>query len=61
MTPAQFKAAREAIGHTQDSLAREWGTKIRRIGRWEQGTCPIDPIAAYCIQMMIDQHKGDTQ
>jgi hypothetical protein len=25
----------------------------RTIRRWEQGDTPVNPVAAYCIQMML--------
>ena len=56
MTPAEFKAAREHLCLSQADLAKEWGMGAnggRSIRRWEIGERPVNPIAAYCIQLML--------
>lgn len=56
MTPQQFKEAREALSLTQCQLVAEWGmseTGERTIRRWEKGDSPINPIAAYCLGLML--------
>ena len=56
MTPTQFKDARRALCYSQQALADEWGMGIngaRTIRRWELGERPVNPIAAYCIEMML--------
>ncbi|MEO0485258.1 MAG: helix-turn-helix domain-containing protein [Pseudomonadota bacterium] len=58
MTADQFKEARESLGLTQTELAAKWGmgkNGERTIRRWEQGEVPVNPIAAYCIGMMISK------
>ena len=58
MTPAQFKAAREALCLSQNDLAEVWGMGAnggRTIRRWECGERPLSPIAAYCIQLMLER------
>lgn len=60
MTQQQFKEARQALGLTQRQLAAKWGMGAngeRTIRRWESGERPVNPIAAYCIKIMIDQGK----
>lgn len=60
MTPAEFKAARNALNLTQRELAAEWGmgkNGERSIRRWEQGDLPVNPIAAYALRLMIDSPK----
>lgn len=60
MTPEQFKAARRALGYSQQSLADEWGmgqNGDRTIRRWESGERPLNPVAAYAIQLMYDNMK----
>jgi len=55
MTPEQFKSARRALGYSQNSLAAEWGMGKnggRTIRRWESGR-PLNPVAAYAIQLML--------
>lgn len=56
MTPEQFKAARHALGYSQQALADEWGMGSnggRTIRRWEQGDRPLNPIAAYAVSLML--------
>jgi DNA-binding transcriptional regulator YiaG len=56
MTPETFKAARDTLRLTQTQLADLWGmgkNGERTIRRWEQGAVPVNPIAAYCISMML--------
>ena len=59
MTPADFKAAREALCLSQNDLAEVWGMGAnggRTIRRWESGERPLNPVAAYCIRLMLDQN-----
>lgn len=56
MTPEQFKTARQSINLTQRQLARMWGMGAngeRTVRRWEAGERPVNPIAAYCIALMV--------
>lgn len=56
MTGEEFKEAREKLGLSQTGLAMVWGmgkNGERTIRRWEQGDVPVNPIAAYCIGMML--------
>ena len=57
MTPPQFLAARKALGLSQNDLAGVWGmggNGGRTIRRWENGERPLNPVAAFAIQGMID-------
>lgn len=57
MTPEEFKAARERLCLSQADLAAEWGMGEhggRSIRRWESGERPLNPVAAYCIKLMLD-------
>lgn len=57
MTPAEFKAARKGLGYSCASLARRWGMDdpaARAIRNWEAGISPINSIAAYCLQLMVE-------
>lgn len=57
MTPAQFKEAREYLCLSQSDLADTWGMGAnggRTIRRWESGERPLNPVAAYCISLMVD-------
>ena len=61
MTPQQFKDARNRLGYSQADLAHEWDMGEhggRTIRRWESGERPMNPVAAYALQMMIDTLKG---
>ncbi len=56
MTPEQFKTARNALCLSQNDLAKVWGMGRnggRTIRKWESGDVPVNPIAAYCIALMI--------
>ena len=58
MTPADFRAARNALCLSQRDLAEVWGmgkNGERTIRRWERGDVPVNPIAAYCIQLMLGE------
>ena len=58
MTPKQFKEARETLRLSQAQLAELWGMGKnggRSIRRWEGGEFPVNPIAAYCIKLMVAQ------
>lgn len=58
MTREQFKQARQSLGLSQQQLSDEWGMGDnggRTIRRWESGERPLNPVAAYCIQMMLDR------
>ena len=56
MTPEHFKQARRALGYSQQALANEFDMGInggRTIRRWESGQCPVNPIAAYTVRLML--------
>lgn len=58
MTPAEFKEARHKLGLSQAKLAQEWGMGEnggRTIRRWEDGERPMNPVAAYCLRLMVDK------
>ena len=60
MTPLQFLAARKTLGLSQNDLAGVWGMGDnggRTIRRWENGERPLNPVAAFAIQGMIDAQK----
>lgn len=62
MTPAEFRAARHALDLSQRDLAGVWSmgqNGERTIRRWEQGDVPVNPIAAYCIQMMLERAAAE--
>jgi len=56
MKPEHFKQARKALGYSQQALANEFDMGInggRTIRRWESGQCPVNPIAAYTVRLML--------
>jgi len=56
MTPTQFRITRNNLNLSQRQLASVWGmgqNGERTIRRWEQGDVPVNPIAAYCITLML--------
>ncbi len=56
MTHTQFKEARQQLGLTQRQMAALWGMGLngeRTIRRWETGKIPVNPIAAYCVSLMV--------
>jgi DNA-binding transcriptional regulator YiaG len=60
MTPETFRASRNALSLSQRDLASVWGmgqNGERTIRRWEQGDVPVNPIAAYCITLMLTRHQ----
>lgn len=57
MTPAEFKRARETLCLSQNDLAELWNMGKnggRTIRRWELGERPLNPIAEYCIRLMLE-------
>lgn len=62
MTPEKFKAARNSLSLSQGDLAEIWGMGKnggRTIRRWEAGDTPINPVAAYCILLMLGREPGE--
>ena len=60
MTPQEFKQARKALGYSQQALANEFDMGInggRTIRRWEsvECPCPVNPIAAYALTLMLKE------
>jgi len=63
MTSTEFKAARRKLGYSARGLALEWSMGEnggRTIRRWESGDTPLNPVAAYCMQMMIAKLDADS-
>lgn len=62
MTAEQFKKARYDLGLSAAKLAALWNMGAnggRTIRRWESGERPVNPIAAYCITLMLEQNKDE--
>ena len=63
MTADEFKAARNALCLSQNDLAGVWGMGKnggRTIRKWEAGDLPVNPIAAYCMQMMVERDVANS-
>ena len=58
MTPEEFKTARKSLGHTQATLADEWGKTERCVRRWENGERPIDPLAQWAIRRLLNENTA---
>ena len=52
MTPAEFKAARKALGLTVNAIASELRTNERTIRRWERGDIPIPHTAVLAMKYL---------
>ena len=52
MTPAALKSAREALGLTQDGLARSFGVSRAMVARWEGGVYPVPPWVELALNGM---------
>jgi transcriptional regulator with XRE-family HTH domain len=50
MKPEELRRRREALGMTQDDLARELGVKMMTISRWERGVYPIPRHIALAVE-----------
>ncbi|MDA3877734.1 MAG: hypothetical protein PF483_11680 [Halothiobacillus sp.] len=62
MTPYEFKQARNILQLSCAALSRAWGmgpNGDRTIRRWESGEVPVNPIAAYCIRLMVEMARHD--
>jgi len=62
MTPQQFKEARHTLGLSCAKLADLWNMGEhggRTIRRWESGDRPLNPVAAYCIGLMLEREDVD--
>jgi DNA-binding transcriptional regulator YiaG len=56
MTPQEFKEGRKALRYSQAGLAKLWGMGAhggRTVRAWELGEAPLNPIAAYCMKLML--------
>lgn len=55
MTGAEIKEIRQALGLTQEQLARELGVSFTTVSRWEQNHTQPSPLALEKLQMMRRQ------
>ena len=62
MTPAQFKAGRNALGLSQHEMAQKMLMGVnawQSILRWEKGTSKVPGPAEYAIRRMMDDAGVD--
>lgn len=53
MTPAQFQAAIDQLGLSQQAVARLWGVNPRTVRRWVAGDQDVPEWAAYAFAGML--------
>lgn len=56
-TPAGIKAARAALGMTQDAFAAALGVAWTTVSRWETGRRPIDRRTALAVAYLLEQPR----
>lgn len=60
MTPAQVRAAREALGLTQKQLAAVMGVRGNAtVSEWEIGKRKIGPTAARLLAAYVDGYRPE--
>lgn len=57
MSPADFKAAREALHLTKGYLAKRWGVARQSIQRWESGYRDVPEQIAKDMKKMLDERQ----
>jgi transcriptional regulator with XRE-family HTH domain len=57
MKPKELRQRREALGMTQDDLARELGVKMMTVSRWERGVYPIPRHIGLAIEAIEMRRK----
>lgn len=50
MNPEELKRRREALGMTQEQLARELGVRMMTVSRWERGVYPVARHIALALE-----------
>ncbi len=60
-TPVNIRRIREAIGSTQEGLARRLGVSLSTISRWEQGRnrpshLALSSLEQLCTELGLQQH-----
>lgn len=58
LTPAEFRAARKALGFTQHGMADvlrmgKWG--FQSVAKWEKGEVPVPGPVAVAMELMMDR------
>lgn len=57
MNSDELRQRREALGMTQDDLARELGVKMMTVSRWERGVYPIPRHIGLAIEAIEMRRK----
>ena len=59
MDAAEIKALREALGLSQEQLARDLGVSFTTISRWEQGHTKPSPLAIERLEQIRKEWEGE--
>ena len=59
MTPADFIAARQSLGLTQQAMADHLGRSRSIVQQWEHGRQPVDPLAARYMTALLAGYRPD--
>lgn len=54
MTAAEYRALRDALGMTQEQLARALNVSVSTVSKREQGATPIDSEAALALRALVE-------
>ena len=57
MTPEQMKRRREALGLTQEQLARELDVTAMSVSRWERGVYPIPQYIELALEALENRRR----
>lgn len=52
MTAAEIRAAREALGWSQERLARALGVSLSTVWRWERGKMPAPAMLRLALERL---------
>lgn len=60
MTPAEFRAARKALGFTQHGMADalrmgKWG--FQSVAKWEKGEVPVPGPVAVAMELLLERER----
>jgi len=54
-----IKEARDALGLTQEELARKLDVSVATVSRWETGKCKPSKLAKHRLEEVISKNKID--
>ncbi len=59
MRPEDLKRRREALGLSQERLARELDVAVMTVSRWERGVNPIPHYIALALEALEARHRKE--